>query len=481
MSMSTSLVWFRLDLRLADQPALAMAMRRGGAVVPVFIWAPEEEAPWEPGAASRWWLHQSLEQLDGALRARGSRLVIRKGPTLETLRELIRETGAEAVYWNRRYEPVVRARDGRIKEALRADGLVVESANAALLHEPWTIQNRSDKPFQVFTPFWRHCLGLGEPSEPLPVPGTMVAPKAWPRSEALEGLGLRPTVAWDGGLAEAWEPGEAGAGRQLESFVGEREFHYGEARNRPDQAGTSRLSPHLHFGEISPRQVWWGVRKAAEGRRVEEKVWRNGPFLAEVGWREFAYHLLYHFPHTPERPLREEFERFPWRRDAAAVRAWSRGRTGYALVDAGMRELWATGWMHNRVRMVVGSFLVKNLLVTWQEGARWFWDTLVDADLASNTLGWQWVSGCGADAAPYFRVFNPIRQGETHDPEGDYIRRWVPELGRLRAPEIHDPGAADAECLRAAGVTLGVQYPHPIVSHTATRMAALAAYQGMRG
>jgi deoxyribodipyrimidine photo-lyase len=267
----------------------------------------------------------------------------------------------------------------------------------------------------------------------------------------------------------------------LDTFVEERVFHYGEARNRPDQAGTSRLSPHLHFGEISPRQVWWAVRKAAEKVKVEEKVWRNGQFLAEVGWREFAHHLLYHFPHTPERPLREEFERFPWRQDVTdAVRAWSRGRTGYALVDAGMRELWTTGWMHNRVRMVVGSFLVKNLLVSWQEGARWFWDTLVDADLASNTLGWQWVSGCGADAAPYFRVFNPVRQGETHDPEGEYIRRWVPELGRLRSPEVHDPGAASMEVLRAAGVTLGVHYPHPMVSATATRMAALSAYQGMR-
>lgn len=460
---------------------MAMAKRRGGVVVPVFIWAPEEEAPWEPGAASRWWLHHSLERLDRALRERGSRLVIRRGPTLETLRELVGETGAEAVYWNRRYEPVVRARDGRIKEALRAEGLTVESANAGLLHEPWTIQNRSDKPFQVFTPFWRHCLGLGEPSEPLPTPGLLPAPRSWPRGEALEGLGLRPTVAWDGGLAEEWEPGEAGGGRRLDAFVEGRVFDYGEARNRPDRPGTSRLSPHLHFGEVSPRQVWWAVRKAAEQGKVEEKVWRNGQFLAEVGWREFAHHLLYHFPHTPERPLREEFERFPWRTDAAeVVRAWTRGRTGYALVDAGMRELWTTGWMHNRVRMVVGSFLVKNLLVSWQEGARWFWDTLVDADLASNTLGWQWVSGCGADAAPYFRVFNPVRQGEVHDPEGEYIRRWVPELGRLRAPEVHDPGSAGVEVLRAAGVTLGVQYPHPIVSATATRMAALSAYHGMR-
>ena len=474
-----SLVWFRLDLRLADHPALAAAAA-GGTVIPVFVWSPEEEAPWAPGAASRWWLHHSLERLDASLRERGSRLVVRHGPALGTLRELVRETGATRAFWNRRYEPALVARDTVIKEALKADGLAVETFNSALLHEPWTIRNQAGKPFQVFTPYWRSCLTNPDPPEPTPAPATLHRPARWPRSLPVAELGLLPSIPWDTGLREAWRPGESGAAQQLDRFAAAPVFSYGEERNRPDRVGTSRLSPHLHFGEIGPRQIWHAVRQAAARSRVPVATWRNGQFLAEIGWREFAHHLLFHFPETPTRPLRADFERFPWRSDAKALEAWQRGRTGIPLVDAGMRELWATGWMHNRVRMVVGSFLVKNLLLSWREGAAWFWDTLVDADLASNTLGWQWVAGCGADAAPYFRVFNPISQGQKFDPDGGYVRQWVPELGRLPAAHIHAPAEAPPLVLREAGVTLGGNYPHPIVSLSASRIAALAAFSRIK-
>ena len=475
-----TLVWLRLDLRLEDNPALHAAAKRGGPVVPVFIWAPEEEAPWAPGGASRWWLHQSLKALDGELRSIGSRLVIRRGPTLESLRALARESGAGAVLWNRRYEPAVIARDAKVKEALRGDGLTVESFNAALLREPWTIENKSGKPFQVFTPFWKHCLALPEPAKPLASPKKMPAPDAWPKSTALEALGLEPKPDWAAGFRKAWQPGEAGAGAALEGFLKGAIDDYTEQRNRPDVAGTSRLSPHLHFGEISPRQIWHGLARTAEKRGWPAAKWRGSQFLTEIGWREFSHHLLFHFPRTPGEPLREPFKNFPWRKDAAWLKAWQGGRTGYPIVDAGMRELWATGWMHNRVRMIAASFLVKDLLISWQEGAAWFWDTLVDADLAQNTMGWQWTAGCGADAAPYFRVFNPLLQGGKFDPRGDYVRRWCPELVKLPDKWIHQPGEAPAAILRAAGVELGRDYPEPVVSHAIAREVALEAFARMK-
>jgi deoxyribodipyrimidine photo-lyase len=474
------LVWFRHDLRLGDHPALEAARKGGGPVIPVFVWAPEEEGSWAPGGASRWWLHHSLERLDADLRAIGSRLVLRRGPTLDALRLLVRETGARRVVWSRRYEPLVIARDTRIKEALRTEGIEVESHNAALLREPWTVRNQAGRPFQVFTPFWKACLAGDDPGETIPAPTRLAAPKVWPGSDPLAAWELLPRISWDSGMRRVWQPGEAGARARLERFVAGAVFAYREERNRPDHEGTSRLSPHLHFGEIGPRQVWAAVREAAGRAGVARETWRGGQFLAEVGWREFAHHLLYHFPHTPDRPLRSDFERFPWRTDPAMLRAWQRGRTGIPLVDAGMRELWATGWMHNRVRMVVGSLLVKNLLLSWNEGARWFWDTLVDADLASNTLGWQWVGGCGADAAPYFRVFNPVSQGRKFDPEGAYVRRWVPELGRLPDEHLHAPWEAPELVLRAARVTLGKDYPEPVVSLSASRIAALAAFSSIR-
>ena len=473
---AASIVWFRIDLRLADHPALQAALKRGGPVLPVFIHAPEEESPWEPGAASRWWLHQSLRALEEDLRRAGGRLVILRGRSLDTLRSLADESGASAVFWNRRYEPAVIARDERVADALRADGMQAESFNGALLHEPWTIRNQSGRPFQVFTPFWRHCLARSGPAQPLPAPRQLAAPKRWPESLPLAALELEPSIDWAKGLRAAWRPGEAGAQWQLRRFVNRALLDYGDQRNRPDLVGTSRLSPHLHFGEITPRQIWHAVRRRAESENIPEKTWRAWQFFTELGWREFAHHLLVHFPHTPEQPLRADFARFRWRRDAAWVKAWQRGATGYPIVDAGMRELWSTGWMHNRVRMIVASFLVKDLLLSWQEGARWFWDTLVDADLAQNTLGWQWTAGCGADAAPYFRIFNPVSQGERFDPQGGYVRQWCPELAKLPDRWLQQPWAAPLDVRSRAGVDLGRTYPEAIVRHPIAREVALEAY-----
>ena len=472
-----TLVWLRQDLRLGDNPALAAASRRGGPVVPVFIWAPEEEGAWAPGSASRWWLHESLEQLGAACDAAGSELIIGRRSSLAELRRVAKATGADAVFWNRRYEPAAVARDREVEEALRAAGLHTESFSGALLHEPTTIRNKAGRPFQVFTPFWRTCLSSAEPADPLPTLRKLVPPGRRPASLPLRVLGLQPVHSWTDGLRAAWHPGAAGADGELRRFLRNGLLTYDEGRNRPDLVGTSRLSPHLHFGEISPRQVWHAVKRFAESRSIPATTWRRWQFLTELGWREFAHHLLFHFPHTPEQPLRSEFARFPWRENAPWLRAWQRGRTGYPLVDAGMRELWATGWMHNRVRMVVASFLVKNLLIPWQTGAQWFWDTLVDADLANNTLGWQWTAGCGADAAPFFRIFNPISQGQKFDPGGDYVRRWVPELARLPGKWVHQPWQAPPAALAAAGVELGRTYPSPIVSLSVSREVALEAYR----
>lgn len=479
---SPSILWFRLDLRLADNPALQAALARGGPVVPVFIHAPEEEAPWQPGGASRWWLHQSLRALEEDLRQAGSRLVIRRGPSLEFLRNLAKEIGADAVFWNRRYEPAVIARDAKAKEALCSDGLEAESFNGALLHEPWTIQNQSGKPFQVFTPFWRHCLSKPSPAEPLPAPRKLPAPEKWPKSLPLAALELEPKINWADGMRAAWQPGVAGAQSQLKRFLNDALLSYDEGRNRPDLPGTSCLSPHLHFGEISPRQVWHAVRRRKLSRiaRTDVRGYEQSQFLTEIGWREFAHHLLYHFPHTPAEPLREGFKRFQWRKDAAWLAAWQKGRTGYPIVDAGLRELWTIGWMHNRVRMIVASFLVKDLLLSWQEGARWFWDTLVDADLASNTLGWQWTAGCGADAAPYFRIFNPVSQGEKSDPRGAYVRKWCPELAKLPEEWLHRPWEAPDEVRKRASVALGCTYAQPIVRHAIAREVALEAYARLK-
>jgi deoxyribodipyrimidine photo-lyase len=467
-----TILWLRQDLRLSDHPALAAALERGGALLPVYIWEPGEQGEWAPGAASRWWLHESLSALGADLAVRGSRLLLRRGPALGTLRELVAETRAQAVYWSRCYEPEAMARDRSVENGLRNAGIDARSFNSALLAEPWELATQNGGPFQVFTPFWRALRKSIEPPAPIPAPATVTAPLGWPASLALDDLGLRPRSPWYHTLHSSWLPGEQGARRNLQQFVAEAAATYDLRRNHPATPGTSRISPHLHFGEISPRQIWQAMR-AVPGSA-------DAQYLAEIGWREFAHHLLYHFPQTPRAPLREEFSRFPWRDDQRALSAWQRGLTGVPFVDAGMRELWATGWMHNRARMVVASFLVKNLRISWQHGARWFWDTLVDADLANNTLGWQWSTGCGADAAPFFRIFNPVLQGKKFDPEGAYVRRWVRQLARLPAKYVHEPWEATEAALSAAGVTLGVDYPRPLVDLAVTRAAALAAYQSLR-
>jgi len=465
--------WFRNDLRLSDNPALRHAVRSGNAVIPVFIHDPGSEAPMVPGAASNWWLHQSLLSLDEQLRNAGSRLIVRRGSTSRVLHELLDKTSAEAIFWNRRYEPPVIQRDSAIKSALQKSGIRCESFNGALLHEPWEIRNKSGSPFKVFTPFWRHCVARAV-ENPLPRVTKPPAPKSWPSSLQITDLGLLPAINWTEGMRKAWKPGEIGARENLKRFQREAFAAYSEGRDLPSRHGTSRLSPHLHFGEISPRQIWHSLRDNAERNNLAESTWRNSQFLAEVGWREFAHHLLYHFPHTVDRPLRPEFEAFPWRKDPAALKAWQRGQTGYPIVDAGMRELWTTGWMHNRVRMIVASFLIKDLLIDWREGAAWFWDTLVDADLAANTLGWQWTAGCGADAAPFFRIFNPVSQGEKFDANGDYVRKWIPELANMPDRWVHQPWEAPRKLRDTC------DYPEPIVSHAIAREVALEAFQKIR-
>ncbi|HVN41573.1 MAG TPA: deoxyribodipyrimidine photo-lyase [Steroidobacteraceae bacterium] len=470
-----AVVWFRRDLRLADNPALNAACAASRRVVALYVHDPQAEGEWAPGAASNWWLHHSLERLAAGLRARGSRLLIRRGPALPALHEVARECGATVVYWNRLYEPAIRERDTRVKSALRETGLQAESFNAALWFEPWEIRTGQGGPYRVFTPFWRTCEAqLDAQPPPQPAPSRIPPPPPRMAGLELEELSLLPRVRWDDGLRTHWRPGEDGALERLAGFCEEALATYTVGRNRPDQPASSRLSPHLHFGEVSPRQCLAAVRNALIGHAGA------GPsaasFLRELGWREFAHHLLHHYPATAVAPLDARFERFPWEPNTRRLEAWQRGRSGYPLVDAGMRELWATGWMHNRVRMITASLLTKNLRQHWLEGARWFWDTLVDADLASNTLGWQWTAGCGADAAPYFRIFNPVLQSVRYDPQGAYLRRWLPELRRLPDRHLPQPWTAPASVLEAAGVRLGEDYPEPIVAFAASREAALRGY-----
>jgi deoxyribodipyrimidine photo-lyase len=464
------IVWFRADLRLADNPALQAAAASGQPVLPVFIWAPEEEGEWPPGAASRWWLHHSLRELESDLNTLGAKLVLRQGPSLDELKTICRQTAATSVFFNRRYEPAVQERDTLVHRELTALGLQVRSFNSALLHEPWTIQNKSGKPFQVFTPFWRTCLQLTNPPLPLPKPRQLARPVRWPAAVSLEALDLLPQKDWASGLRAEWRPGEAGAQERLRQFTARPRAQYEAERDCPAREGTSRLSPHLHFGEVGPRQVWHACKAA----QPNSEKWQHWQFITELGWREFAHHLLHHFPWTPARSLRPEFSRFPWREDPVHLEAWKHSRTGYPLVDAGMRQLWRTGWMHNRVRMVVASFLVKNLLIPWQAGAKWFWETLVDANLANNTLGWQWSAGCGADAAPYFRIFNPSNQGRKFDPDAAYVKDWVPELKSVPARVIYNNAVDVDGSLHKGG------YPEPIVSSFASRALALEAYTKMR-
>ncbi len=463
------LVWFRQDLRLRDNPAFEAAVSSGLRVIPVFIHSPHEEEAWAPGAASRAWLHHSLQSLDQDLRSRGLRLILASGASLTVLTRLIRETHAEKIVWNRLYEPALSKRDRLIEKAL-APLLSVETFNASLIVSPEKSLRAGLSPYKVFTAFWRRFAEWVPSQKSFSVPKRLEAPEKWPRSLALGALELLPKKNWDRKIFREWTPGEKGAKKLWDQFLRGPAENYEQARECPSLRGTSGMSPFLHFGEISPRFLWDSALKKPRMR----------PFLRQLAWREFAYHLMVHFPETPEKPLRGEFEKFPWTYDRKRLKVWQQGKTGYPLVDAGMRELWNRGWMHNRVRMIVASFLVKDLLIPWQSGAKWFWDTLVDADLANNTFGWQWAAGCGADAAPYFRIFNPVRQGKRFDPEGKYVARWVPELRKLSAKWIHCPWEAPGEVLKQAGVMLGVDYPEPMVDHEGARRRALMAYERMK-
>ncbi len=471
------IVWLRQDLRLADNPALTAAVGSGRPVLIVYVL--DDGPSWPMGGASRWWLHGSLAVLGADIEARGGSLTLRRGPAAREIAALAQETRAAEVYWNRCYEPAAVARDTALKKDLTAAGVTVESFNAALLIEPWEVRTGNGGPFKVYSPFWRACRARGVDARPVPAPKFIPSAKA-PKSLPLDDLALLPRKPdWAGGMRAAWTPGEAGATVLLAAFLDGALDGYGANRNRPDMVGTSRLSPHLHFGEIGPRQIWRAVETFVEAHGALRG--EADKFLSEIGWREFSTHLLFHNPALPEANWKPQFDAFPWEENPDGLEAWKRGRTGYPIVDAGMRELWTTGWMHNRVRMIVASFLIKDLMIHWRVGEAWFWDTLVDADLANNAASWQWVAGSGADAAPYFRIFNPVTQGETYDSEGAYLRRWIPELAALPDKVIHKPWVATPEALSAAGVELGRTYPRPMVDHGEARQRALAAYKSIAG
>lgn len=478
---SAAILWFRQDLRVIDNPALSAAAAGGQAVLPVYI-LDTTDHPWRMGAASLWWLHHSLISLRRDLKRRYKLdLVFRHGDPARVIPELIAETGAGAVYWNRRYEPASIAADTALKATLTNGGIAVATFNAALLYEPWTVKTQAKGWFKVFSPFWRACRALPPPAPPQPAPAEVTRCSSPVPSDDLAEWNLLPTKPdWAGGLRALWQPGEPAALTRLKTFLDEKLCGYAARRDLPDADATSRLSPHLHFGEIGPRQIWHAVQMVVD--RGAPGVGRNAEKLfSELGWREFTHHLLFHFPDLPERNFRSEFDGFPWRNDPALLRAWQRGCTGYPIVDAGMRELWRSGWMHNRVRMITASFLIKHLRQHWREGSAWFWDTLVDADLANNAASWQWVAGSGADAAPYFRIFNPILQGEKFDPRGAYVRRWVPELAGLPDKFIHKPWLAPAAIMRQAGLVIGRDYPEPLVEHNDARRQALEAFASLRG
>ena len=449
----------------------------------LYIWSPEEEGSWSPGGATRWWLHQSLTSLATSLRRHKGDLILREGAAAEVLSEVLKESGADTVYWSRRYEPAAITRDKQLKSEFKEKGVDVRSFNSSLLIEPWEVATQSGDPYKVFTPFWKSATEKIETSrqvfgeEPT---GLSLFDRTEIHSLDLEELGLMPKIRWYEEMQEFWTPGEEGAEERLEEFLQSHVSSYDVDRDYPFKPGVSFLYPHLHFGEISLGRIFSRTREVAS--KSSSSKMKNGArtFLKELGWREFAHHVLFHFPETNANPLREKFNEFPWSDSDEALRAWQKGNTGFPIVDAGMRELWATGWMHNRVRMIVASFLTKDLMITWLEGAKWFWDTLVDADLANNTLGWQWASGCGADAAPYFRIFNPVLQGKKFDPDGTYVKRWVPELKSMPDKYIHCPWEAPPSVLDACGVVLGKDYPAPIVDHSTARKRALAAFEKVK-
>ena len=469
-----SIYWLRNDLRLTDNAALTAAAAQGPVI---FLYVLDDQTPgdWRIGGASRWWLHKSLENL-----SERAPLTLRRGAADAVIGEVLKESGATSVHFARDYAPWSEGLERRVKAACDEAGAACHRYGGFLLHEPETIRNGSGEPYRVYTPFSKACFAAGEPKPLKPIPKFT----AWTgklKSDRLADWGLLPVKPnWARGLAEHWTPGEAGAAARLKDFIADGLAHYANERDRPDRDVTSRLSPYLHFGEISPAQCWHAVRAAqlAAGGKLDKAAEK---FLKEVLWREFSYHLLHHWPTLPEKPFRPEFSTFPWSDNPKGLKAWQKGRTGYPIVDAGLRELWATGIMHNRVRMIAASFLIKDLLVPWQDGERWFWDTLVDADIGSNAASWQWVAGCGADAAPYFRIFNPVLQGEKFDPQGSYVKKWLPELAHMPDEFVHCPWEAPALVLKAAGVELGRNYPHPVVDHGQARDRALVAFKEIKG
>jgi deoxyribodipyrimidine photo-lyase len=480
--MSTTVLWFRRDLRLADNPALAEIIAAGDTPVPVYI-LDEPDPDWPLGEASAWWLHHSLLALKASLQQCGSDLLVFQGDSATILATLLQQTRADTLAWNHCHEPGYIKRDEHIQQSFTRQGYRVNRHNAALLREPGKVLKKDGTPYRVFTPFWKTLHSLGPAREAIPEATRLpaFAADSVPRSLPVAALDLLPAVNWYREFPLHWKPGESGAWNALHDFCEARLIDYPTDRDIPGVSGTSRLSAHLHFGEISPVQVWHHLMRHASLSTTAGTITATESYLREIAWREFSHHLLYHFPHTTQQPLDTRFARFPWRSGYQDLLAhWQQGLTGIPIVDAGMRELWSTGFMHNRVRMVVASFLTKNLLIPWQEGARWFWNTLVDADLANNTMGWQWVAGSGADAAPWFRIFNPVLQGEKFDMGGRYVRRWVPELAGLDERHIHRPWAADRTVLAGAGIRLGNEYPEPLVDLQASRKAALAAWDHIK-
>lgn len=478
--MDTCIVLFHRNLRLKDNAALARAATTGCTVLPVYI---QDEKLGRPlGRASRWWLHHSLAQLDRSLQGIGSRLILQRGTTLDCLKSLVARTGASQIFLQHGYDAGVQLFEKNLRSwAARAD-VEVHLSSGQVLFPPEDISTRQGKPYTVFTPYWRECLTQAAPELPVAAPTELTPHSHLSCSLALAELDLLPKgVDWTAGLAASFTPGEDAAHQQLMAFTSTGLPGYKTQRDHAGMAqATSRLSPHLRFGEISPRHVWHHVHQAMNTNPAFKTD--GDYFLREVGWRDFSYHLLHHFPSLPHAPLRPAFASFPWHDDASAsLAAWQRGLTGFPIVDAGMRQLWQTGWMHNRVRMIAASFLVKELLTHWRQGEAWFWDTLVDADPASNTAGWQWVAGCGADAAPYFRIFNPVLQGEKFDPDGAYVRAYAPELGALPKKFIHCPWDAPDDVLKKAGVHLGETYPRPIIDRKFARARALDAFAQIKG
>lgn len=475
---NTTIHWFRRDLRLRDNPALAEAVS-AGSIVGVFILDDEDAGENATGGASRWWLHHSLKSLSDSLEKLGGKLVLRRGSAAEAIPALVAETGAGRVVWNRMYEPWSIRRDKALKADLEARGIEVQSFAADMIREPWEVETKAGKPFSVFSPFWRALQALGDPEPALPAPEKIVFHRGDVPSDKLDDWGLLPTKPnWASEFDSEWTPGAEGAVQRMAEFLSGPINDYKDGRNFPARGATSLMSAPLHFGEVGPRQLWHATRSAMEAGYVNNAA--GWSFLRELGWRDFNRHLLFYNPETVTENFRDTFDAFPWRDDDAAFTAWTKGMTGYPMVDAGMRELWRTGIMHNRVRMVAASFLVKHLLVDWRRGEMWFRDTLVDADLANNVGGWQWTAGCGADAAPYFRIFNPVAQGEKFDPDGDYIRKWVPEIGALPDKYLNKPWEAPRDVLAEAGVVLGKTYPGPLVDHAAARQRALDAFDKIK-